>query len=72
MYIALSPGDIKTFFEPRIKWAVKILENFERCASKPSDIFNQYRHPVITVSIVAITKTVHCLVLGRMHMYLSN
>ena len=61
MCIALSPGDIKVFFEPIIKWGVEILENFRHA----SDVFNQYRHPVITVSvllIVTITKTV-CTIL---------
>ena len=52
--IALSPGDIRVFFEPIIKWAVEILENFEQCAAESAGVFYQYRHPVITVSVLHI------------------
>ena len=53
MYIALSPKQIKEFFEPIIKLAAQMLENFESCLLKPSDGYNKYRHPVITVSVLS-------------------
>ena len=49
LLLALSPEDIKAFFEPIIKQAEQIVLNFE-LINPSSEGFNQYRHPVITVS----------------------
>ena len=53
LLLALSPDDIKVFFEPVIARAVQILETYKsinHSQMPSSESFDQYRHPVITVS----------------------
>ena len=52
LLLALSPEDIKVFFEPIIRQAVQILESFKFINRLPKspDTFIQYRHPATTVS----------------------
>ena len=51
LFKALSPEDIKEFFNPIIERAEQILDTFKLINNtvKPSDAFNQYNHPVVTV-----------------------
>ena len=60
---ALSPEDIKYFFEPIIKRAVQICKTFTLINSS-SDSFNQYSHPIITVSQILYGEIMIVIIIG--------